>query len=72
MLDRLLEAVSVARAEALGNTYSVDPLARLIRDLERREHPKAGLVHISAALLPILRKIHSNQKEQQMNVPAKT
>ena len=63
MLDRLLDAVSVARAEALGNTYSLDSLERLIRDLERREHPEGGLVHIGAALLPILRKIHSNQKE---------
>jgi hypothetical protein len=63
MLDRLFEAVSVARAEALGDTYSLDPLDRLIRDLERREHPEEGLMHISAALLPILRKIHSNQKE---------
>jgi hypothetical protein len=41
----------------------LDRLERLIRDLERREQPEKGLVHISVALLPILRKIHSNQKE---------
>jgi hypothetical protein len=65
MLDQLLEdSPRVAKV-------TIDRIGRLIRDLELRKHPEGGLVHISAALLPILRTIHSTQKEQLMNVPAK-
>ena len=59
MLEQLLDD----SPRVYQGAVALDRLGRLIRDLERRKHPEGGLVHISAALLPILRKIHSNQKE---------